>query len=81
MNNRIFTLGLSVEAISLYLILYDLDSFRIPLEKENIQPRWHASQEQLDQALEELVMHNVVQKKGEVLEVNPEALWAESRSS
>ena len=81
MENKIFKLGLSVEAVSLYLILYDLEFSKIPLEKKNIFPRWNAPEEHLDQALEELMMHKVVDQRGGEFIVNPEGQWVESRSS
>jgi len=81
MDNRIFELGLSVEAVSLYLILYDLDFSKIPLERKSIEPRWNAAPEALDQAVEELVMHRVVDRKEGLLVLNPQGMWSESRSS
>ncbi len=78
MENKIFKLGLSVEAISLYLILFDLDFSKVPLEKENIRPRWNASDELLNKALDELEMNTVVSRRGEALEINPVTAWTET---
>ncbi|WP_045212873.1 hypothetical protein [Desulfonatronovibrio magnus] len=78
MDNKIFKLGLSVEAVSLYLILFDLDFSKVPLERENIESRWNAASKLLDKALEELEMNNVVSRKGEAILINPSAAWTET---
>ncbi len=81
MENQIFKLGLSVEAVSLYLILFDLDFSKVPLEMDNIEPRWNASDELLLKALEELEMNTVVSKKGQALVINPVTAWTETKNA
>jgi hypothetical protein len=78
MENKIFNLGLSVEAISLYLILFDLDFSKVPLEMENIEPRWNAPLDLLKEAMDELEMNTVVSTRGEALEINPVSAWTET---
>ena len=75
MEDKIFKLGLSVEATSLYLILFDLDFSKVPLEMENIRPRWNAPDHLLLKALEELEMNCVISRRGEALEINPASGW------
>ncbi len=81
MQDKIFTLGLSVEAVSLYLILHDLEFHSMPLERENIEPRWNAPPQALEHAIEELAMHKVVQHKNDTLILNPQEAWTPSRSA
>ncbi len=81
MQDRIFTLGLSVEAVSLYLILHDLEFHDMPLKRENIEPRWNAPPQTLEHALDELAMHQVVQDKSDPLILNPQEAWTPSRSA
>jgi len=78
MENKIFKLGLSVEAISLYLILFDLDFSKVPLEMENIQPRWNAPEDLLNKAMDELEMNTVLSRRGQALEINPVSAWKET---
>ncbi|MFP4084312.1 MAG: hypothetical protein ACOCPS_04735 [Desulfonatronovibrio sp.] len=75
MENKIFELGLSVEAVSLYLILFDLDFSGVPLELENISSRWNADETLLQSALDELEMNTVITRKGNGLEINPVTAW------
>lgn len=81
MENKIFDLGLSVEAISLYLILFDLDFSKVPLEMDNIEPRWNAPHELLQKAVDELKMNTVVSSRGEALEINPVSAWTETKNA
>ena len=81
MENKIFKLGLSVEAVSLYLILFDLDFAKVPLEMESISARWNAPEGLLAKAVEELEMNSVIVKKGVVLEINPVSAWTETRTA
>lgn len=81
MENKIFKLGLSVEAISLYLILFDLDSASVPLEMDSITARWNAPEGLLAKAVEELEMNSVVVRRGDVLEINPASVWTETRTA
>jgi hypothetical protein len=81
MENKIFDLGLSVEAISLYLILFDLDFSKVPLEMDSIEPRWNAPQDLLQKALDELKMNTVVSTRGQALEINPVSAWTETKNA
>jgi len=81
MESKIFKLGLSVEAISLYLILFDLDFSKVPLEMENIEPRWNAPEDILQKALDELEMNTVVSRRGSALEINPVSAWTETKNA
>ncbi len=81
MESKIFKLGLSVEAISLYLILFDLDFSKVPLEMGNIEPRWNASEDLLKKALDELEMNTVVSRRGDALEINPASAWTETKNA
>ncbi|WP_028573600.1 hypothetical protein [Desulfonatronovibrio hydrogenovorans] len=81
MESKIFNLGLSVEAISLYLILFDLDFSKVSLEMENIEPRWNAPRDLLEKAVDELEMNRVISKKGQALAINPAAVWTETKSA
>lgn len=81
MEDKIFRLGLSVEAISLYLILFDLESSGAALSLENIEPRWNASLETLEQAIKELEINQVALRKDEQLVLQPASVWTETRSA
>ncbi len=81
MEDKIFKLGLSVEAISLYLILFDLEFSKVPLEINNIEPRWNAPDDLLSKALDELEMNMVVSRRGQALEINPASAWIETRNA
>ncbi len=81
MEDKIFKLGLSVEAISLYLILFDLEFSKVPLEMKNIEPRWNAPQDLLNKALAELEMNTVVSRRGDALEINPVSAWTETKNA
>lgn len=60
MNQKIFTLGLSVEATSLYLLMADLVTRVVDLEDSALTPLWMDSDEQYKGALEELKAHHVL---------------------
>ena len=75
MDRRIFELGLSVEAVSLYLILADLEHAAVPLTWEPIEARWTGSREKLEQSLKELEFQNVIAGVEEPLEILPSEKW------
>ncbi|MFO7727147.1 MAG: hypothetical protein R6X11_02355 [Desulfonatronovibrio sp.] len=75
MENKIFELGLSIEAVSLYLILFDLDFSSVPLEMEHIRSRWNADEALLESALDELEMNTVISRKNNILDINPVTAW------
>jgi hypothetical protein len=75
MDRRIFELGLSVEAVSLYLIMADLEHSGVPLTREPIEARWTGTPEKLEQSLKELEFQNVVAGVNEPLEILPSDKW------
>jgi hypothetical protein len=74
MDRRIFELGLSVEAISLYLIMADLESSMVPLSREPIQARWTGTEEKLEQSLKELELQSVIEMD-EPIKLLPAEKW------
>ncbi|MFW5730238.1 MAG: hypothetical protein ACOCPN_00690 [Desulfonatronovibrionaceae bacterium] len=81
MEDKIFKLGLSVEATSLYLILSDLDHFGAEPSLKNVEPRWNASLETLEQAIRELEINQVAVRKEDQLVLQPASFWTETRSA
>lgn len=75
MEQRIFSLGLSVEAVSLYLILESLAPAGEALAREDWAGRWVAGDEALDRAAEELVLHGVAERRGRDLGLRPAGEW------
>jgi hypothetical protein len=75
MDKRIFELGLSVEAISLYLIMADLEHSAVPLTWEPIEARWTGTREKLEQSLKELEFQNVIAAVEEPLKILPSQQW------
>ncbi len=59
MDQRIFELGLSVPATSLYLLMTALSDGGASLNRANVVNVWNAPPEQLDQAFAELVARGV----------------------
>jgi ABC-type cobalamin/Fe3+-siderophores transport system ATPase subunit len=73
---KIFSLGLSVEATSAYLIVEDLLSLGSKAYTHIIVERWSSTDEALESALTELEMHGVIQRQTpEFLDVLPEETW------
>ena len=73
---KIFSLGLSVEATSAYLIVEDLLSLGSKAYTHIIVERWSSTDEALESALTELEMHGVIQRQApEFLDVLPEETW------
>lgn len=54
MDQKIFTMGLTVEATSLYLLMVSLSDAGTPLTKDNCQQFWNSSPQDLEAALAEL---------------------------
>ncbi len=80
MHPRIFTLGLSVEAISLYLILDDLDSRGAALTRDACSAYWNATAELFERSIDELVLQNILDVSGDTLSLRPATGWMEARA-
>lgn len=77
MNPRIFTMGLSVEAISLYLILADLESRPAPLTREASSTLWNGRPEAYQLAVSELELHNIIEVSEDRFALRPDPDWRE----
>ncbi|MFP4071090.1 MAG: hypothetical protein ACLFTB_03485 [Desulfovibrionales bacterium] len=75
MERRIFELGLSVEAVSLYLLLDFLHQAGLPLTREPIEARWTGTPEKLDHSLQELELQNVIKGESDEYKVLPSEQW------
>lgn len=80
MDRKIFNLELSVEATSAYIVVTSILSENARPDLESIRNRWIKSDEELDQALGELVGRQVLQvqssPQGETLYYpKPSSLW------
>lgn len=75
MNPEIFRLGLTTEAVSLYLILEYLVMAEQPLTHENFRSRWNGEPALLVSALDELISHGVVRHGLNELVVLPPDSW------
>jgi DNA-binding IscR family transcriptional regulator len=81
MDTQIFNQGLSVLAVSAYILIAALVADGIRPDLSAISARWNARPEELDQALAELRALNVVEPHpgpdgpGTVWLVNPASLW------
>ncbi|SDN46576.1 hypothetical protein [Desulfonauticus submarinus] len=75
MNQKIFELGLSVDATSLYLILEALISENQALNMENIVPRWLAGEKKLSQSIQELKAHKIIDELESHLLLRPSTEW------
>ncbi len=60
MDRRIFEMGLSVEATSLYLLMESLSDSGVSLNRASVLPYWNATEQELDEAFDELLRRNVV---------------------
>ena len=81
MYRKIFELGLSVEATSLYLLLDALITAKAPLNMENVLARWNATEEMLKSSITELQMNGVIQVNGNNFTVNPVSMWTETKNA
>lgn len=59
MDQRIFTMELSVEATSLYLLMVALGDGGAPLNRENVAEFWNGAADELDHAFEELTSRQI----------------------
>lgn len=62
MNQKIFTIGLSVETISAYLICCSLSDADAPISTRNILGMWNSSETKLNQSLEILEKRNILRR-------------------
>nr|HID58335.1 hypothetical protein [Desulfobacterales bacterium] len=62
MNRRIFSMGLSTEAISAYIICCNLADNGKTISKANIASFWNSTSQDLVNSLEELIRRNVLRK-------------------
>jgi len=62
MDRRIFTLGLSVPAVSLYILCATLVDQGRTVSRKNVLPTWNSSEEDLDAAFSELEKRGVVRR-------------------
>lgn len=60
MNQKIFSMNLSVEATSAYILICTLAESGAPITIESAGSFWNGSPEALDRALEELRLHHIV---------------------
>jgi hypothetical protein len=80
MDTQIFKLNLSVHAVSLYILVAELASLGIRPTSEEIMARFNATEKASQDALEELLRHEVLYENvlGDGLKSyhpNPASLW------
>ncbi len=81
MENRIFELGLTVEGTSLYLLLEAIQGADGEAFLEDVRARWQSSEEKLQQSIEELAGHKVVETVHSSLRILPVENWVGSTES
>jgi len=75
-DQRIFKMGLSVEATSLYLLMISLSDGGMVLARGTLARYWNASEEALGAAIGELVRRGVIEEgREEVYHVRPSCDW------
>ncbi len=62
MDQKIFTMGLSVEATSLYLLMVSLSDAGTPLTLESCNQFWNSSPDDLETAMAELEQRGIISK-------------------
>ena len=75
MDQRIFNMGLTVEATSLYLLMVSLSDGGTVLTRGNMEPFWNGSPEDLTSALEELQRRKVLEAGREDYALLPAGHW------
>lgn len=81
MDQRIFSMGLSVEGTSLYLLCCGLADQGATVSKKNLMSSWTGTEEALDMAVVELAAHGIVKRilsdgeKNEVFRVMASDHW------
>ena len=62
MNQKIFEIGLSVEAISVYLICSSLADADAPISTNNLMEMWNSTESALVECLEILEEKNIIRR-------------------
>jgi hypothetical protein len=80
MNQRIFTMGLSTEAVSLYLVCVSLVDDGLTISTRNIMDRWTSTEELLEKSTEELLGRAVLNRfisdgKNSIFRINDADSW------
>ena len=83
MDRKIFSLNLSVEATSAYILICTLADSGAPVTIESAETFWNDSPEALTRAIEELNRHQIIYEqldanKMQQYFVNPSDLWKTS---
>jgi hypothetical protein len=83
MDRKIFSLNLSVEATSAYILICTLADSGTPVTIESAETFWNDSPQALTRALEELNLHHIIYEQLDANNmrqyfVNPSDLWKTS---
>lgn len=62
-NQKIFSLGLSVETISLYLLCCGMTGSGMPITRQGLLQKWNSSQDALARSLGELESMSILQSQ------------------
>jgi hypothetical protein len=82
MENTIFELGLSVEAVSLYILLDYFEETVDRVTRDVLVTKWNSSEEMLEKSLQELELQGVVTIDDQgVVRSTPVFQWKEARRS
>ncbi len=80
MDSTVFNLGLSDDALSLYMILDHLQFFGKEAVPEQFKDRWQQSEEKFAHAVAELVLQRIVEHDGSTLQLMPVSHWQAAKS-
>jgi hypothetical protein len=81
MSQQIFRMGLSTEAISLYLLCCHLQDSRTPISRDTIGGFWNGSAETLEKSIKDLQERRILHRRspsggdGAVYELNEPKYW------
>lgn len=82
METRIFELGLSVEAVSLYILLDHFEESMDRVTRDILLTKWNSTEEMLEKSLQELELQGVVTLNDQgVVHSTPAGRWKEARRS
>lgn len=83
MENKIFELGLSVEAISLYILLDHFGEFEKDISLDDVRTKWSSSESVLTRCLDELNLQDVVSRinDGDIVRLTPSPMWKKAGQS
>ena len=77
MDQKIFTMGLSVEATSLYLLMVSLSDAGTPLTLESCSQFWNSSSDDLESAMAELDERGIIDKASlDNWYIQPSSQWS-----